>query len=161
MRERSSSFKSPKQQQVHQHETVGSPLQRLKLSSADAADWDREQLGDVLHWIRQVIGLICGLIWGAIPLTGAIWILVFLVLSSGIIYGYYSQVLKIDEEEFGGHGNLLQEGMFASVTLFLVSNVTKIRKMLVSTITSFYASRKYVAMSICTRFVIFVSSHAS
>ena len=44
----------------------------------------------------------------------------FLVLSSGIIYGYYSLVLKVDEEEFGGHGALLQEGLFASTTLFLV-----------------------------------------
>jgi len=44
----------------------------------------------------------------------------FLVLSSGIIYGYYSVILKIDEEEFGGHGALLQEGLFASTTLFLV-----------------------------------------
>lgn len=30
-------------------------------------------------------------------------------------------VLKIDEEDFGGHGALLQEGLFASTTLFLVS----------------------------------------
>lgn len=36
----------------------------------------QDQLGDVLHWIRQVAGLMCGLIWGAIPLVGAIWILV-------------------------------------------------------------------------------------
>jgi hypothetical protein len=44
----------------------------------------------------------------------------FLVLSTGIVFGYYSLILKVDEEEFGGHGSLLQEGLFASVTLFLV-----------------------------------------
>lgn len=44
----------------------------------------------------------------------------FLLLSSGIIYGYYTYVLKIDEEDFGGHGALLQEGLFASFSLFLV-----------------------------------------
>lgn len=44
----------------------------------------------------------------------------FLALSSGIIYGYYAYVLRVDEEEFGGHGALLQEGLFASFTLFLV-----------------------------------------
>lgn len=43
-----------------------------------------------------------------------------MVLSSGIIYGYYAFILKIDEEDFGGHGALLQEGLFASVSLFLV-----------------------------------------
>lgn len=44
----------------------------------------------------------------------------FLVISSAIIYGYYAVVLKIDEEDFGGHGALLQEGLFASITVFLV-----------------------------------------
>ncbi|KAM7259752.1 hypothetical protein ACFE04_015493 [Oxalis oulophora] len=83
------------------------------------ASWDKDSLGDVLHWIRQFIGLLCGLIWGAIPLTGGIWIGVFLMISSGIIYGYYAMLLKVDEEEFGGHGALLQEGLFASITLFL------------------------------------------
>ncbi|XP_077217358.1 uncharacterized protein LOC143851756 [Tasmannia lanceolata] len=85
------------------------------------ASWDKDQLGDVLHWIRQVVALICGLLWGAIPLVGAIWIVVFLAISSGIIYGYYAIILKVDEEEFGGHGALLQEGLFASLTLFLLA----------------------------------------
>ncbi|CAA6661742.1 unnamed protein product [Spirodela intermedia] len=84
------------------------------------ASWDKDQLGDALHWIRQVLGLVCGLLWGAIPLVGAIWIVVFLALSSGIIYGYYAYILRVDEEEFGGHGALLQEGLFASFTLFLL-----------------------------------------
>lgn len=48
------------------------------------------------------------------------WDCSFLVLSTGIVFGYYSLILKVDEEEFGGHGSLLQEGLFASVTLFLV-----------------------------------------
>lgn len=50
------------------------------------------------------------------------WTLIysFLALSTGIIYGYYAMILKVDEEEFGGHGALLQEGLFASTTLFLV-----------------------------------------
>jgi len=45
----------------------------------------------------------------------------FMAISTGIIYWYYAYVLKIDEEEFGGHGALLQEGLFASFTLFLVT----------------------------------------
>uniref|UniRef100_A0A6V7QUC4 Rab5-interacting protein n=1 Tax=Ananas comosus var. bracteatus TaxID=296719 RepID=A0A6V7QUC4_ANACO len=76
------------------------PSKFAKLLDPDAT-WDKDQLGDVLHWIRQVLGLVCGLVWGAVPLVGAIWIVVFLVLSSGIIYGYYTYILKIDEEEFG------------------------------------------------------------
>ncbi|XP_076930279.1 uncharacterized protein LOC143595004 [Bidens hawaiensis] len=85
------------------------------------ASWDKDQLGAVLHWIRQIVALVCGLLWGAIPLVGGIWLVTFLLISSGIIYGYYAVILKVDEEEFGGHGPLLQEGLFASVTLFLLA----------------------------------------
>lgn len=109
-------------QQQHQHANGGhlSPFKFAKLLDPDAS-WDKDQLGDVLHWIRQVVALVCGLLWGSIPLVGGIWIVVFLLISSAIIYGYYALVLKIDEEDFGGHGALLQEGLFASITLFLLA----------------------------------------
>ena len=45
----------------------------------------------------------------------------FVALSSSAIYVFYNIVLKIDEEEYNGHGALLQEGIFTSVMLFLVS----------------------------------------
>ncbi|KAL3530763.1 hypothetical protein ACH5RR_010085 [Cinchona calisaya] len=109
------------QQQQHLHQNGHlSPFKFAKLFDPDAS-WDKDQLGDVLHWIRQVVALVCGLLWGAIPLVGGTWIILFLVLSSGIIYIYYALILKVDEEEFGGHAALLQEGLFASVTLFLLS----------------------------------------
>ncbi|XP_039836291.1 respirasome Complex Assembly Factor 1-like [Panicum virgatum] len=85
------------------------------------ATWDKDQLLDAVHWIRQAVGLFCGLLWGAVPLVGAVWIALFMAISTGIIYWYYAYVLKIDEEEYGGHGALLQEGLFASFTLFLLS----------------------------------------
>ncbi|GFP89931.1 uncharacterized protein c20orf24 homolog [Phtheirospermum japonicum] len=105
------------QQQQHQDGHL-SPFKLSKLLDPDAS-WDKDQLGDVLHWIRQALALVCGLLWGSIPLVGGIWFLLFVVFSSGIIYGYYALLLKIDEDEFGGHGALLQEGLFASVSLFL------------------------------------------
>ncbi|KAI7735445.1 hypothetical protein M8C21_019964 [Ambrosia artemisiifolia] len=44
------------------------------------ASWDKDQLGDVLHWIRQIVALVCGLLWGAIPLVGGIWLVTWLGL---------------------------------------------------------------------------------
>lgn len=96
-----------------------SPSKFSKLLDPEAS-WDKDQLGDVLHWIRQVVAIVCGLVWGAVPFVGAIWIVVFLMLSTGVIYVYYTLLLKVDEEEFGGHGALLQEGLFASFSLFLL-----------------------------------------
>ncbi|XP_061354194.1 uncharacterized protein LOC133298840 [Gastrolobium bilobum] len=113
-------------QQQHQNDHL-SPSKFAKLFDPEAS-WDKfcsfkedDQLGDVLHWIRQLLGLACGFLWGAIPLIGGIWFILFLVMSTGITYSYYAVILKVDEEEFGGHGALLQEGIFASITLFLLS----------------------------------------
>ncbi|KAJ7947635.1 Rab5-interacting family protein [Quillaja saponaria] len=106
-------------QQQHQNGHL-SPSIFAKLLDPEAS-WDKDQLGDVLHWIRQVVGLVCGLLWGSIPVVGGIWFILFLAISSGIIYGYYAIILKVDEEDFGGHGALLQEGLFASITLFLLA----------------------------------------
>ncbi|KOM26198.1 hypothetical protein LR48_Vigan238s003100 [Vigna angularis] len=111
--------KSVNHQQPHQNGHL-SPSKFAKLFDPEAS-WDKDQLGDVLHWIRQGLGLVCGFLWGSIPLVGGIWFILFLALSTGIIYSYYAVILKVDEEEFGGHGALLQEGLFASVTLFLLS----------------------------------------
>ncbi|XP_051224532.1 uncharacterized protein [Lolium perenne] len=112
----SSSSKQPQQQ--NGGHAVPSKLARYL---DPEASWDKDQLLDAVHWIRQAVGLACGLLWGSLPLVGGIWIALFLAISTGIVYWYYAYVLKIDEEEFGGHGALLQEGMFASFTLFLLS----------------------------------------
>ncbi|KAF8102741.1 hypothetical protein N665_0196s0034 [Sinapis alba] len=103
----------------HQKSHLGS-FKFAKLFDSEAS-WDKDQLGDVLHWIRQVVGLLCGLLWGAIPLVGGIWLLLFLAISSGIVYGYYALILKIDEEDYGGHATLLQDGLFASLSVFLLA----------------------------------------
>ncbi|XP_010483564.1 PREDICTED: uncharacterized protein C20orf24 homolog [Camelina sativa] len=121
MRESKSAKLNQLQQQQESYQNVHlSPSKLAKLFDPDAS-WDKDQLGDVLHWIRQVVGLICGLLWGSIPLVGGIWIILFLAISSGIVYGYYAMILKVDEEDFGGHAALLQEGLFASLTLFLLA----------------------------------------
>ncbi|GAB4860141.1 hypothetical protein Ancab_011619 [Ancistrocladus abbreviatus] len=104
----------------HQHQNGHLSTSKLTKLLDPEASWDKDQLGDVLHWIRQAVALVCGLLWGAIPFVGGMWIIVFLAISTGIVYGYYAMILKIDEEEFGGHGALLQEGLFASLTLFLL-----------------------------------------
>ena len=37
-----------------------------------------------------------------------------------MVYVYYALILKVDEEEFGGHAMLLQEGIMPSTALFMV-----------------------------------------
>ncbi|XP_062232446.1 uncharacterized protein LOC133929665 isoform X2 [Phragmites australis] len=49
------------------------PSKLAKYLDPDAS-LDKDQLLDAVHWIRQVLGLVCGLLWGAVPLVGAVWI---------------------------------------------------------------------------------------
>ncbi|KAL6619809.1 hypothetical protein ACP70R_031713 [Stipagrostis hirtigluma subsp. patula] len=122
-RARSSSKQSRAQpQQPRQNGGHALPSKLARYLDPEAS-WDKDQLLDAVHWIRQALGLLCGLLWGAVPLVGAVWIALFLAISTGTIYWYYAYLLKIDEEEYGGHGALLQEGLFASFTLFLDSSV--------------------------------------
>uniref|UniRef100_A0A2N9G5S9 Uncharacterized protein n=1 Tax=Fagus sylvatica TaxID=28930 RepID=A0A2N9G5S9_FAGSY len=62
------------QQQSHQNGHL-SPFKLAKLLDPEAS-WDKDQLGDVLHWIRQVVALVCGLLWGTIPVVGGVWFVV-------------------------------------------------------------------------------------
>ncbi|XP_062172557.1 uncharacterized protein LOC133878080 isoform X2 [Alnus glutinosa] len=66
-------------QQQHQNGHL-SPFKLTKLLDPEAS-WDKDQLGDVLHWIRQMVALVCGLLWGAIPLVGGIWLVLKDVLA--------------------------------------------------------------------------------
>ncbi|PPS06906.1 hypothetical protein GOBAR_AA13736 [Gossypium barbadense] len=68
------------------------PFKFAKLLDPEAS-WDKDghewslnwdQLGDVLHWIRQVVALFNGLLWGAIPVVGGIWTFIVPNLS-GIV----------------------------------------------------------------------------
>ncbi|XP_076930277.1 uncharacterized protein LOC143595003 [Bidens hawaiensis] len=120
MKDRRSMKKSAKLNLEDQNGGHLAPSKLAKLLDPEAS-WDKDQLRDVLHLIRQILALVCRLLWGAVPLVGSIWLVTFLLISSGIIYGYYAIILKVDEEEFGGHGPLLQEGLFALVTLFLLA----------------------------------------
>jgi len=84
-------------------------------------DWEKKEICDVVHWIRQFFGLLCGIIWGIIPLYGLIGNVSFLIINVLVLFLYYSKYLNVDDEKlFGGHWDLIQEGFFSSYAIFLV-----------------------------------------
>jgi hypothetical protein len=74
-----SSSKQPQQQ--NSGHAVPSKLARYL---DPEASWDKDQLLDAVHWIRQAVGLACGLLWGAVPLVGAFWIALSVPPSSNL-----------------------------------------------------------------------------
>jgi len=74
-----------------------------------------------VHWIRQFLGVVCGLLWGIIPLSGMAGNLSFLVVNVTALFLYYTKFLNVDDEQlFGGRWELIQEGFFTSYAIFLV-----------------------------------------
>jgi len=86
------------------------------------SDWpDKDEFLDVIYWMRQILGIILGLVWGLLPLTGIFGLASFFVCNAGIVYLYFNGFQKVDEEEFGGAWELTKEGFMTSLAGFLVT----------------------------------------
>jgi len=86
------------------------------------SEWpDKEEFLDVIYWMRQVLGIIVGLVWGIIPLTGIVGLALFCAINAGLLYIYFTIFQKVDEEEYGGPWELTKEGFMASFAGFLVT----------------------------------------
>lgn len=75
---------------------------------------------DVIYWMRQILGVIIGLLWGIIPMKGIVGIIIFFLINLGIIYMYYSTFQRVEDEEYGGSSEILKEGLMTSFSSFLV-----------------------------------------
>ncbi|OWF45074.1 Uncharacterized protein C20orf24 [Mizuhopecten yessoensis] len=74
---------------------------------------------DVIYWMRQIIGMVLGLIWGLFPLKGIIALVIFFAINCGVIYIYYGIFQKVDDEEYGGPTEILKEGLMTSFSTFV------------------------------------------
>ncbi|XP_074366475.1 uncharacterized protein LOC141707292 isoform X3 [Apium graveolens] len=110
VKEKKSKQVNTSNQQQHQNGHF-SPFKFAKLVDPDAS-WDKDQLGDVLHWIRQIVALLCGLIWGAIPLIGGIWIVIRevaeLVSSSSRFHPYGISSISVNLLNFRAKANRIE-----------------------------------------------------
>eukprot|EP01102_Stenamoeba_stenopodia_P002299 TRINITY_DN12096_c0_g1_i1.p1 TRINITY_DN12096_c0_g1~~TRINITY_DN12096_c0_g1_i1.p1 ORF type:complete len:134 (+),score=33.35 TRINITY_DN12096_c0_g1_i1:175-576(+) len=81
--------------------------------------WEKEDIQDVVHWLRQIIAVIIGFLWGLIGIQGFIGIATFFTIAVGAVYLYYTKYLNIDDEEFLSKASLVQEGLATSFSVFL------------------------------------------
>lgn len=104
---------------------------------------------DALYWVRQVLALLLGGLWGFFQLQGAVALGGFVaafgaavggrrrvtphsgsrcccryvLISTILSYSYATSFLRLDEERIGGMGDLLKEGAVPAVGVFLVPRV--------------------------------------
>ena len=87
-----------------------------------SAKWeDKDQFLDVIYWLKQILGLVIGLVWGILPLKGMLGMILFFAINALIVYCYSIMYQRIDEEEFGGFMEILKEGMMTSFASFLIA----------------------------------------
>ena len=91
-----------------------------KALTAQSSWPDKEEFLDVIYWLRQIVGVFLGLIWGVIAIQGLVGIVLFAVINAGLLYLYFTGYQSIDEEEYGGIWELTKEGFVTSFASFLV-----------------------------------------
>ena len=86
------------------------------------ARWDATSFPEfpaAVYWLRQILALVVGLVWGLVPLTGWVGLLAFGATSQIVCMLYYTKYLDVDVEDFG-RWDLMKEGFMASFGCFLL-----------------------------------------
>lgn len=91
-----------------------------KAFTSEATWTDKDEFLDVIYWLRQVLGVVLGIVWGLLPLKGIVGLALFFAVNVLITYLYLSTFQKVDEEEYGGLSEILKEGLMTSFSSFLV-----------------------------------------
>ncbi|CAD5111101.1 DgyrCDS446 [Dimorphilus gyrociliatus] len=82
---------------------------------------DKEEFLDVVYWMRQIIGIIIGVICGSIPMTGFLAMIIFAALEAIVIQVYTTSYQSVDVDDLGGISEVLKEGFMTAFASFLVT----------------------------------------
>lgn len=77
------------------------------------------ELHDCLLWLKVLIGVITGLIWG-FYVDGATGLIAGIAIMTGITALFVQTYLRIDDEAYGGLGSLLLDSAYVAIAAFLV-----------------------------------------
>lgn len=106
-----------KQQQQLNRGIAPLMLQALAVTASDEKEWNQDELLDTVYWMRQLIAVLCGIIWGGIPLTGLPAFLGFLAVKFGVLI-VWLQRAGVDVDEHGGAQMVYSEGLPPAIGLF-------------------------------------------
>ncbi|VDQ08691.1 unnamed protein product [Trichobilharzia regenti] len=93
----------------------------LKALKTESVFDDKNDFLDVVYWFRQVFAVIVGVLWGLAPFTGFLAILMFFVTNVCFVYAYAAVYQRVDEDEYGGYGEIVKEGLMTAFASFMVS----------------------------------------
>lgn len=88
-------------------------------TSAPSAPWAKDDILDALYWIRQALAVVAGPLAGITGRQGVATFALFVTTSCSAGLSF-ARSLGVDDEELGGVGPLLGEGLSQSVALFVL-----------------------------------------
>ena len=53
-----------------------SPIQILRMACNKKTEWEKDEFLDSVYWIRQIIAIVFGVVWGVIKFKGIFGIIV-------------------------------------------------------------------------------------
>ncbi|PXF46289.1 hypothetical protein BWQ96_03945 [Gracilariopsis chorda] len=112
----SNADKTDQQQQLQQKATY--LLQRVFDSTTTLTPEDAIAAA---HWIRQILGIVVGIVYGLIQLTGFTGIMSFFTLALMLPTTLMSIFHELDFDEINKHNNIQTEGLFPAMALFVLS----------------------------------------
>ena len=80
-----------------------------------------EQALNMMHWVRQGLGVATGCTFGLLQITGFPAITTFLATAVLLPNAYFASVLGVDEAEVAQVGSLKSEGIMPAFACFLLT----------------------------------------
>lgn len=74
-----------------------------------------------VHWIRQILAILTGILFGALRLTGYPPVMAFFAVSYTAPFTLLSSIRQLDLEEITDAGSIQTEGFFPATALFYLS----------------------------------------
>lgn len=118
----------------HKHVPTKNPIVLLGKCLAKSSDLTKAEQEDLLHWVRQILGIVIGLVFSIFGVTGWMGIAAcvahnlrsphlgrFLAIAAFVPVGIFAHWLNVDEELLGGRKEVLKEGLFTAFFTFVVS----------------------------------------
>merc|ERR1712010_180458 len=90
-------------------------------------EWEKAELLDAIHWVRQVVALMAGIAAALLPLRGYVGFISFGVMQLGLVSLYYNSFLGVDPDQLEAWNTkweLMQSGFMPAFGVFVLTWVT-------------------------------------
>eukprot|EP00048_Salpingoeca_helianthica_P017612 m.238143 g.238143 ORF g.238143 m.238143 type:complete len:128 (-) comp21617_c0_seq1:184-567(-) len=87
--------------------------------------WSKDELFECAYWIRQIVAVVLGVVWGLLPMEGGLGLGLYIAASSSWVYAFYAMYHKIPLELLGVHdievlSQGFKEGFAAFMALWII-----------------------------------------